>query len=59
MVESRLSEARNRGECGVVRAVVFDLDGVIISSEEVWDDVRQDLVGDRGAGDGGRRRTTG
>ena len=34
----------------MVRAVVFDLDGVIISSEEVWDDVRQDLVRDRGGG---------
>ena len=31
-----------------IRGVVFDLDGVIISSEEVWDDVRRDLVADRG-----------
>ena len=31
-----------------IRGVVFDLDGVIISSEEVWDDVRQDLVANRG-----------
>ena len=27
---------------------MFDLDGVIISSEEVWDDVRQALVRERG-----------
>jgi HAD superfamily hydrolase (TIGR01509 family) len=32
----------------VIRAVAFDLDGVIISSEEVWDEVRQDLVRGRG-----------
>jgi HAD superfamily hydrolase (TIGR01509 family) len=32
----------------VIRAVVFDMDGVIVSSEEVWDEVRQDLVRQRG-----------
>jgi len=32
----------------VIRAVAFDLDGVIISSEEVWDEVRRDLVRERG-----------
>jgi HAD superfamily hydrolase (TIGR01509 family) len=32
----------------MILAVVFDLDGVIISSEEVWDDVRRKLVRDRG-----------
>jgi beta-phosphoglucomutase-like phosphatase (HAD superfamily) len=32
----------------MIRAVAFDLDGVIISSEEVWDEVRQDLVRERG-----------
>ena len=30
------------------RAVVFDLDGVIVSTEEVWDRVREDLARERG-----------
>lgn len=29
-------------------AVVFDLDGVLIDSEQVWDAAREQLVGDRG-----------
>ncbi|HEY4396732.1 MAG TPA: HAD family phosphatase [Acidimicrobiia bacterium] len=29
-------------------AVVFDLDGVLIESERVWDTARRELVGDRG-----------
>ena len=29
-------------------AVVFDLDGVLVDSERVWDEVRQRLVADRG-----------
>lgn len=29
-------------------AVVFDMDGVLISSEEVWDAVREDLARERG-----------
>jgi len=32
----------------VTRAVVFDMDGVLISSEEVWDVVREDLARERG-----------
>ncbi len=31
-----------------VRAVVFDMDGVLISSEELWDVVREDLAHERG-----------
>lgn len=31
-----------------VRAVVFDLDGVILETEEVWDEVRESLVRERG-----------
>jgi HAD superfamily hydrolase (TIGR01509 family) len=31
-----------------IEAVVFDLDGVLIEGEEVWDDVRQELVHERG-----------
>jgi len=32
----------------VIGAVVFDLDGVILASEEVWDDVREAYVRERG-----------
>jgi HAD superfamily hydrolase (TIGR01509 family) len=32
----------------VIEAVVFDLDGVILQSEEVWDEVRERYVLDRG-----------
>jgi HAD superfamily hydrolase (TIGR01509 family) len=32
----------------VIEAVVFDLDGVIVDSEHVWDDVRQELAEERG-----------
>ena len=49
MVGPRRAEgAQPEGVTWMIRAVVFDLDGVIISSEEVWDDVRQDLVRERG-----------
>jgi len=32
----------------VIRAVVFDLDGVIVDSEQVWNDVREELTHERG-----------
>ena len=32
----------------MIRAVVFDLDGVLIASEEVWDSVRERYVRERG-----------
>jgi HAD superfamily hydrolase (TIGR01509 family) len=31
-----------------VEAVVFDLDGVLVDSEHVWDDVREELARERG-----------
>ena len=32
----------------MIRAVVFDLDGVLIDSEPVWEQVRRGLVAERG-----------
>ena len=32
----------------MIEAVVFDLDGVLIQSEEVWDEVRAQYVRERG-----------
>lgn len=32
----------------MITAVVFDLDGVIVDSEHVWDDVREELARERG-----------
>jgi HAD superfamily hydrolase (TIGR01509 family) len=32
----------------VIEAVVFDLDGVVVDSEQVWDDVRERLAHERG-----------
>jgi HAD superfamily hydrolase (TIGR01509 family) len=32
----------------VIEAVVFDLDGVVVDSEQVWDDVREQLAQERG-----------
>ena len=32
----------------MIRAVVFDLDGLLLDSEQVWDDVRETLARERG-----------
>ena len=36
------------GDKGAIDAVVFDLDGVLIETEEIWDDVREAYVRERG-----------
>jgi HAD superfamily hydrolase (TIGR01509 family) len=41
----------------VTDAVVFDLDGLIVDTEELWDDVREGLVRERG-GNWSERATT-
>ena len=33
----------------MIEAVVFDLDGVLVQTEELWDDVRETLARERGA----------
>ena len=33
----------------MVAAVIFDLDGVLVDSEQLWDDARRELVRERGA----------
>ena len=33
----------------MIAAVVFDLDGVIVQTEEIWDDVREAYAGEHGA----------
>jgi HAD superfamily hydrolase (TIGR01509 family) len=33
----------------VIDAVIFDLDGVLIQTEEIWDDVREAYAGEHGA----------
>ena len=32
----------------MIRAVIFDLDGVLIDSEQVWNEVREELARERG-----------
>ena len=40
--------ARRRLPPRMIDAVVFDMDGVIVDSEQVWDDVREQLAKERG-----------
>jgi beta-phosphoglucomutase-like phosphatase (HAD superfamily) len=41
----------------VIEAVVFDLDGVIVDSEHVWDAARESLARASAAGTGTRTRS--
>lgn len=34
--------------CGVISAVVFDMDGLLLDSEQIWDEVREQLARERG-----------
>jgi HAD superfamily hydrolase (TIGR01509 family) len=43
-----LRESGDRERSRAIEAVVFDLDGVILASEEVWDEVREVYVRERG-----------
>lgn len=43
-----MSNRRSGSVVGVPRAVVFDLDGVLIDSETIWNRVRRELVADVG-----------
>lgn len=40
--------SRTGQSCSVINAVVFDLDGVLIDSEPVWEQVRRQFVADHG-----------
>jgi HAD superfamily hydrolase (TIGR01509 family) len=46
---------------GVIEAVVFDLDGVLIDSEQLWDEARRQLIGEWGGRwrDGAQREMMG
>src|SRR6266566_5301010 len=44
-----LPSRRSRGQDGcMIEAVVFDLDGVIVDSEPVWEEVRRQVVAEHG-----------
>ena len=47
---TRRRSSASRGEyvSRVIDAVVFDLDGVLVDSEHVWDEVREELARERG-----------
>jgi HAD superfamily hydrolase (TIGR01509 family) len=36
------------GSSGTVEAVVFDMDGILLDSEQIWDEVREELTRERG-----------
>ena len=46
--QAAAAAARRRLPACMIDAVVFDMDGVIVDSEQVWDDVREQLAKERG-----------
>jgi Predicted phosphatase/phosphohexomutase len=46
------------GRWRMIEAVVFDLDGVLVDSEPVWEQVRRQVVAEHG-GHGSRKRSSG
>ena len=42
------TSAANTAGSDVIDAVIFDLDGVLIQTEEIWDEIRERFVRERG-----------
>ena len=47
-VRARHRARQRHPRLSAIEAVVFDLDGVLVDSEHVWDEVREELARERG-----------